>query len=155
MQYLIPAIITGLFTVLATALTVYKSDLSFIFLRRKRNIKGVWRGKGDENVLTDPSQHLSYDVTFQLRQFGSRVTGDGSASASNGEHYHAKLKGQMEDDHFVTLVARSPFSQDFFFGVLLLELDAKGKRLNGYALGNGLTAHGIALAKVSLSKEPN
>lgn len=154
-QYLLPAVVTGLFALLAALVTAYQSDLVFIFRPRKRRIKGTWTGHASEKMLSAPPEELAYDLTFEFRQFGSRVTGRVDCIASNGEHYKAKLKGQMEDDHFVTLVVRSLSPQDFSFGVVVLELDAKGKQLKGYGLGNGLSAHGIAFSEVTLSKEPN
>lgn len=154
-QYLLPAVITGFFTLLAALITASHSDLAFIFRPRKRHIKGTWTGHASEKILKAPLEQLAYEVTFEFRQFGSRVTGEVDCIASNAEHYKAKLKGQMEDDHFVTLVVRSSSPQDFSFGVVVLELDAKGKRLNGYGLGNGLSAHGIAFSEVTLAKEPN
>jgi len=155
MDQLLQAIITGLFGILAALITAYRSDLIFMLHRRKRNIKGKWIGQASEKLLDDSSRELTYSAAFEFHQFGSRVTGNIHSTGNNGEHYQAQVKGQMEDEHFVTLVARSSSPQDFNFGVVLLELDAKGKHLNGYALGNGLSAHGIALAKMSLSKDPN
>src|SRR5690242_14547555 len=129
-QILLPALITGLCTLLAAL--IVKSDLIFIFRRRKRRIAGTWRGHASERVMGTTSVELTYEATFEFRQFGSRITGKVHALSSNGEHYLSTMKGQMEDDHFVTLIIRSSSLQDFSFGVAVLELDAKGKQLNGY-----------------------
>jgi hypothetical protein len=151
-QILLPALITGLCTLLAAIIA--KSDLMFMVRRRKRHISGTWTGRGSEEVLRTTSTRLTYEATFQFRQIGSRITGHVHALSSSGEHYLSTLKGQMEDDHFVTLIIRSSRPQVFNFGVVVLELDAKGKQLNGYALANGLSAHGIALSEITLNKDP-
>src|SRR6059058_4615598 len=104
---LLPAIIAGFFSfvaaVVAAIITAYHSDLIFVFRRRKRNIKGMWNGIANEKVLNSSPDEIRYEVTFELHQLGSRIYGNVHGTGSNGEHYQTQIKGQMEDDHFVTL----------------------------------------------------
>lgn len=64
------------------------------------------------------------------------------------------MRGRMEDQHFVSLEARTLLPQEFNFGLLVIELGHKGEKLSGYALANGFEQHGISLARVELEQLP-
>ncbi len=44
-------------------------------------------------MLRGLSEPLTYEVTFEFRQFGSRITGKVNCIASNGEHYEIIVVG--------------------------------------------------------------
>lgn len=156
-ENLIIALISGFFSILVAVITIYHQDIFSIFRFRKRRIKGTWRGQGIERLLNSDSikSQMTYEVVFEFQQLGSRITGKGRGKSSLGEEYEANLKGKMEDEHFITLSARSISPQEFDIAVMLFELDAKGKNIIGYILANGLTQHGITFSEISLTKEPN
>jgi hypothetical protein len=155
LQNIIPALIGGIFTLLAAFISIYHQDLFSIFRFRKRNIKGVWTGYATEKLLGNDSEELKYDVSIEFKQFGSRITAKASVSISIGEHFQATCKGRMEDEYFITLRSYSTSIQESNFGVAVFELDSTGKKLHGYSLANSLTKHGIALAEVFFTKQPS
>jgi hypothetical protein len=156
-ENIIVALISGSFSLLVAFVTIYHRDIFSIFRFRKRRIKGTWKGQGIEKMLGSDSaeSQVTYDIFMEFQQLGSRITGKGNGKNTLGEYYEANLKGKMEDEHFITLSAHSISPQEFDIALFLFELDAKGKRLHGYSLANGLTQHGITLAEISLTKEPN
>lgn len=150
------ALLSGAFTILATLIAIYHQDVASIFRFRKRSIQGTWRGRGVEKLLSADSTNSqeTYDISMEFSQLGSRIKGKGTGKSTSGEYFQANLKGRMEDEHFVTVSARSLSPQEFDIAVMLFELDAKGQRLRGYCLANGLSQHGITFSEISLSKEP-
>jgi hypothetical protein len=156
-ETIIAALIGGFFSILVAVITIYHQDIFSVFRYRKRRIKGNWRGKGVERFLKPDSVELQneYDILMRFHQLGSRITGTGMGISNLGEHYEANLKGKMEDEHIVTILARSISPQEFDIAVMLFELDAKGKKIKGYSLATGLTQHGITFSEISLDKEPD
>jgi hypothetical protein len=149
------ALMSGAFSIVVALITIYHQDIVSIFRFRKRRIKGTWRGQGVERLLgSNPQFSETYDVSMELQQLGSRIKGKGTGRSSSGEYSEAKLKGKMEDEHFVTLSAQAISLQEFDIAVFLFELDAKGQKLHGYCLANGLSQHGITFSEISLTKEP-
>jgi hypothetical protein len=152
------ALIIGLFSILVALISIYHQDiLSIIRFRKRRLDQRPWRGQGIEIYLSPDSGKplTTYDIVMEFEQTGSLLTGRGSGTNSSGEYYAAKLRGKMEDEYFITLTAYSVSSQEFDIALMLLELDAKGNKLHGYALASGLSDHGITLSKISLTQEPS
>lgn len=153
---LLIAIISGVFTVIVAIITIYHRDIFAVFQRRRRTVRGAWKGMGIEQLLDSESQKIEneYEITLELHQLGSRVTGLGRGRDVSGIVYEANLKGRMEDEHFITLFARSISAQEFDIAVMMLELDARGRSLSGFSLANGLAQHGITFSRIVLNKEP-
>jgi hypothetical protein len=152
---LISSIITGAFSLLIAIIKGYHGEILSLLRLRKRRIEGTWIGQGIERPLGSiaaPFQE-TYDISIELQQIGSRIKGKGMGKSSSGEYYEAKLTGKMEDEHFVTLSAHATSPQEFDICVMLFELDARGEKLSGYSLANGLSQHGITLAEISLTNE--
>lgn len=152
---LISSIITGAFSILVAIITVYQGEVLSLLRLRKRRIQGTWRGRGVERPLgsnSAPFQEI-YDISMELQQMGSRIKGKGTGKSSSGEYYEAKLKGKMEDEHFITLSAHATSPQEFDIAVFLFELDVRGEKLSGYSLATGLSQHGITLAEILLTNE--
>ena len=152
---LISSIITGAFSILVAIITVHQGEILSVLRVRKRRIQGTWRGRGVERPLgsnSAPFQEI-YDISMEFQQMGSRIKGKRTGKSSSGEHFEAKLKGKMEDEHFVTLSAHATSLQEFDIAVMLFEIDVRGEKLSVYSLANGLSQHGITFAEISLTKE--
>jgi hypothetical protein len=148
-----PVLITGFCTFFAILITIYYKDISSILRFRKRSVKGTWKGQGVERFLGSAfASSEMYEVSMEFQQLGSRIKGKGGGKSSSGEYYEANLRGRMEDEHFIILRARGISSKEFDIAVMFFELDAKGTKLHGYSLANGLTRHGITLSEISLTQ---
>lgn len=154
-ELIIPVIITGFCTFLATLITIYHKDIFSITRFRKRSIKGVWKGQGIERVLGSAFVASEmYEISMEFQQLGSRIRGKGGGKSNSGEYYEANLRGRMEDEHFIILTARAISPQEFDIAVMFFGLDAKGTTLHGYSLANGLAQSGITLSEISLTQLP-
>lgn len=152
-ELILPVLITSFCTFLATLITIYHKDIFSIPRFRKRNIKGVWKGQGIERVLGSAFVASEmYEISMEFQQLGNRIRGKGGGKSSSGEYYEANLRGRMEDEHFIVLRARAISPQEFDIAVMFFELDAKGTKLRGYILANGLTQHAITLSQISLTR---
>ena len=152
-EAIVGAIIGGAFTLVAALLTAYRDNIISAFSRRHRKAQGHWRGRASEKML--PASRKVWqeaDMEMDLRQSGKRLWGVLYGTTSNGLKYHMKVRGQMEDDHFVTLDVHAVSPQELNFGMLVFEFDHKGRKLTGYGLANGFEKHGVSLATVEWEK---
>jgi hypothetical protein len=122
---------------------------------RQRDIAPVWSGEAKERFLTanEEEEWLNSRLTLRLRQHGYVLTGEIEAFSSNKQHYHLNVEGRLEDTHCLTLTVRSSSPGEINFGVLLLQLNAKGNELHGHGLLSGLGDPRISLATIDLSRE--
>lgn len=152
-EAIIGGIIGGAFTLVAALLTAYHDNIISMFGRRHRKAQGHWKGTASERMLP-ASRKVWQEVQLEmdLKQSGNRLWGVLYGTSNHGLKYHMKVRGQMENDHFVTLVARAVSTQELNFGMLVLEFDHEGRKLTGYGIANGLEKHGVSLGTLEWEK---
>jgi hypothetical protein len=117
----ISSIITGAFSLFVAIIKSCHGEILSLLRLRKRRIQGTWRGQRVETPLSSnvaPFQD-TYDISIELQQIGSRIKGKGMGKGSSGKYHEAKLKGKMEDEHFVTLSAHAISPQEFDICLML------------------------------------
>lgn len=152
-ETIVAAIVGGLFTLVAALLTAYRDNIVAMFGRRHRKVQGHWRGTTSERMLPASRKvWLEGQIEMDFKQSARKLWGVLYGTTNHGLKYHMKIRGQMEDNNFVTLQAHAASPQELNFGMLVLELGHKGRKLTGYGLANGFEKHGISLATVELEK---
>ncbi len=140
-------------TLAATIITVYRDNLVSLFRHRTRELQGRWKGRITERMLPASKKiWQEADIQIDLNQSGRRLSGKLHATTNHNRSYVMNVRGRMEDRHFITLEVRATSSQEFNFGVFVLEVDHKATTLSGYALANGFETHGVSLVTAELEK---
>lgn len=148
-------------TFLTTAVSLFKPARGIVTYARKhlqsrqRDVAPVWMGEAKEKFLPahEGKGWLTSTLTMRLRQHGNVLTGEIEAHSSNKQRYQLSVEGRLEDAHCLTMTVRSSSATEINFGVLLLQLNAKGNELHGHGLLSGLGDPRISLATIDLRRE--
>lgn len=156
-ETIIAAIITGAATIIGTILILFRDTLPFIFSRTRRKLKGTWRGEvRDINCFDVPEGKdlFSYSIELELKQIGRFLYGNASGQNNQGVRYKHKVRGFIESDDYMTLIARSPKSNIRDFGVSFCRIHGDANTIVGYSLFNSMQTPGIVLIQGTLNKVP-
>ena len=123
--------------------------------RRQRGIAGIWTGTGEDQYVANQKAHVRMSATFVMKISGRAIRGD--VVIKVGEPWsitdHLVMKGGFFDGgNHVQFSYTSKDTSRVQYGVVLLELDDTGRKLDGHYAGYSPTRNCLIVGEFHLTK---
>jgi len=149
---ILSALITGIFTFMATIIAIYHPDIFVVFKRSSRSLKGTWIGTGEDVTvpnLLEYGKSLRYELTGIVKQMGSRIKLEIESISDRSTKF--KAKGVIRGEFFSFSYKNIERGTENF-GVGLAYIRGTGKDIEGFTLVKRQRERGLAMVHFKLSK---